>query len=668
MIKMNPKFRKHLLEDVFKDLLDKDGLYDGESAGAPFGLGLIMKETVEANINFIKNNTGLIKLTETLYMNGDKMYCIDTKYKEYYTITYDEYSKRFKYIQDYYDFEAKLEAITINFIDGKLTEALKDKFKDDVSLAIFENKNILLKGFVDFIPTLFSQNLVSGKFLDMDLSQMAEKTFEDTKDYINYRDKLTIDDDEILITNLCNTIFYYMKLYIKYFIVIQVSKLIIVANLVSLTSTLDNNYNFYKETLSNIVDNNKVMEELLVVFKNNEDISSDIYNNTSAFTLDIIKTVGGKIRSITKQSMIKLEEVISRYLNIVSIEFKFKPSSKSIDVMERIPVFLFYAPKVVVDRIENSKLGFNDECKYIHIKEDSEDYNKKANMFINNNTADLFCVFDKDSWCGLEKQKNMGNVINGNTRYNDSLLKSFRTIGFSIPFTYSLAYDAISVTKEENYKLVLLDPENEDDENLFNDFIFNQKMDFDDIDLFDNMYQDSYDEFYYKRSKYGLVYVKNKPVVLVNISSPLHSIMSGIIYKYKDEIGDIHDKDTAIKELSDRGIYPFTQLADYTRLSYYDSGNMLQLNKMCVIFILELIKYLESKQNDGSISIRMVEYEKVKAKKRSDVTFEITERKSSWVRAHYRHYKSGIVTLVTAHHRKGCHLNKNTNEKLIINL
>ena len=205
---------------------------------------------------------------------------------------------------------------------------------------------------------------------------------------------------------------------------------------------------------------------------------------------------------------------------------------------------------------------------------------------------------------------------------------------------------------------------------MFNDFIFNQKSDFNDMELFDSMYQDSYDEFYYKKSKYGIIFRNGTPTILVNITNPFKVIMGGIIYKNSKMLkeNNISNKEDIIKFLLSNGVYPFTQSTDITKLSYLDNSKQFQLDRMCVIFILELIKYLESKQNDGSISIRMVEYEKVKAKKRSDVTFEITERKSSWVRAHYRHYKSGIVTLVTAHHRKGCHLNKNTNEKLIINL
>ena len=666
MIKMNTKFKKHLVEDVFKDLLNAEGLYTYSAAGAPFGLGLMMKEIVDNNIELIKNNSGTLKLTEAVYMNDDKMYYIKPEEKVYFTISYNEYTKRLKYIQNFYNFEASLEAIIINFIDDKLLEALVEKFGDDITSTILENKNILLKNIADYIPTVFSLNLLSCKFKEMSLFEIATVVLNETLErYVNYRELLTTDD-EVLINRITDIVFYYMKLYIKYFTVIQIAKLNVVSNMLDLTKAFENNFDFYKDTLSNIVNNNRIMNELFVLFKNNEVITNEVYDKTSASTLDIFKIISYKLKSYTDNGISNIQNIVSRYLSLANMGFNLKIEKNT--VAESLPLFIFYTPTAIVNRIQDP---YNrDTYNFVHLKEDTVDYNTKSNEFINDNTADLFCVFDRDIWSGIEKQRELCSGVRHNFNYNDGLLKSFKSIGFSFPFTYSLAYDAITVSSCENFKLVLLDPENEDDENMFNDFIFNQKSDFNDMELFDSMYQDSYDEFYYKKSKYGIIFRNGTPTVLVNITNPFKVIMGGIIYKNSKILkeNNISNKEDIIKFLLSNGVYPFTQSTDITKLSYLDNSKQFQLDRMCVIFILELIKYLESKQNDGSISIRMVEYEKVKAKKRSDVTFEITERKSSWVRAHYRHYKSGIVTLVTAHHRKGCHLNKNTNEKLIINL
>ena len=67
--------------------------------------------------------------------------------------------------------------------------------------------------------------------------------------------------------------------------------------------------------------------------------------------------------------------------------------------------------------------------------------------------------------------------------------------------------------------------------------------------------------------------------------------------------------------------------------------------------IVDAHNYLKSKETDGSIDFYFEESEEVihRVTKRRQIVY----RRGSFVRGHYRHYKSGIVTLVRPHVRKG---------------
>lgn len=67
--------------------------------------------------------------------------------------------------------------------------------------------------------------------------------------------------------------------------------------------------------------------------------------------------------------------------------------------------------------------------------------------------------------------------------------------------------------------------------------------------------------------------------------------------------------------------------------------------------IIDAYSYLKSKETDGSIDFYFEENEIVTHQ--STKRHQIIQRRGSFVRGHYRHYKSGVVTLVRPHVRKG---------------
>lgn len=81
-----------------------------------------------------------------------------------------------------------------------------------------------------------------------------------------------------------------------------------------------------------------------------------------------------------------------------------------------------------------------------------------------------------------------------------------------------------------------------------------------------------------------------------------------------------------------------------TAIEIFDFGKITQC-------IAAAHNYLKSKESDGSIDFYFEESEEVvhQSTKRS----QIIHRRGSFVRGHYRHYKSGVVTLVRPHVRKG---------------
>lgn len=97
----------------------------------------------------------------------------------------------------------------------------------------------------------------------------------------------------------------------------------------------------------------------------------------------------------------------------------------------------------------------------------------------------------------------------------------------------------------------------------------------------------------------------------------------------------------------DRSTYISNVTCCYSMMAKYYNITHLLMHR-----VSDLINYMLEASKSGDIDVKFTESEiEVLGKKNN--TFKVTHRKGSVVRAHFRHYKSGVVTLVRPHVRRG---------------
>ena len=89
----------------------------------------------------------------------------------------------------------------------------------------------------------------------------------------------------------------------------------------------------------------------------------------------------------------------------------------------------------------------------------------------------------------------------------------------------------------------------------------------------------------------------------------------------------------------------------YAESSFDEAISTVQESRKILDCIYNAYVYLRSKEKDGGIDFYFEENEEVIHQ--SSNKHQIIQRRGSFVRGHFRHYKSGIVTLVRPHVRKG---------------
>ena len=652
MIKIkNVKFRNKLLEEV-KGL---EPIFSSKYNVSLFGVGMDAYGSIMNMSNIIHNNKGKLRLSEALYLIDNNLYLLDTEENLYYTFEENILNKYLEYIIDFFKTESILMHSIISFVDDRMVKRFRAmNIPDNIHDKFYKDKCDLLVTVIKYTGNATINRLSNGDMPTMSvlvgdvLEYIIQNYAENISDFMT--DKKYMEFYQELLSG----IYDYIKLHIIYMM-----------HKIYITRTnryaLDGYKYFKNYLLSNFTDN-KVLDALCEIMETTDDEIYEVAkNNTPEYNkaYDILKVC---VDFLNNKDIIQDEKSVKNMT-----KGYFKLVNQELDINNQVAVFGRSVLTLTTLITSYNRIANID--KTTSLRQDDYEYNVDCNKFILENNADIFCIFDNHKWTNvIEMTERL--TLSDYRKHNTNLIKNFKTIGFCCPFMSSLSQFDIIGIKNENFKLVLLDPEIDEDENMFNDFMMDQTDDFDSKEEFESVYNDVYNKFYYDDDKYGLIYYNNRPILLINLDNTEYNVEAGAM-SYNKHLFEGKTLTPAEKReiLIQNGIYP----------KYYENTNteylMLQdIDRMCItrqvmVYTFELLKYLEEKQTDSGINIKMVELELTKGRKNKhkSVTFEITERKSSWVRAHYRHYKSGIVTLVTAHHRKGCHVNTN-NEKLIINL
>ena len=299
---------------------------------------------------------------------------------------------------------------------------------------------------------------------------------------------------------------------------------------------------------------------------------------------------------------------------------------------------------------------------------------KYAEMLSSKINSDVYCSFLSEKYVddnGDMLKNCIDNIYTPFTFNFDDfklLFRSFKNL--------SLLFKMYVPTSSESYmseyrisNIRLLDPKNEDDEETFNQFYYKNKPLVSDKKEFELTYEQNYADFYSGKALSFMVVTEDNeymPCMITTTNKGTHII--GL-----HPASELFENRSDFVEHPDSGLETISHIAGFTSHdmtgldnSYYKASYINTWYAYTVLYYLrELATYLSEKQQDGSISMKLVEVEERYDKKRKSSSFTVYERKSSWVRAHYRHYKSGVVTLVTAHSRKGTNV---TNDRLVLNL
>lgn len=653
MIKIkNVKFRNKLLEEV-KGL---EPIFSSNYSVSVFSVGMDAYGSIMNIVNILHNNKGTLRLTENLYLIDTNLYLLDTETDSYYTFGENMLNNRLEYILEFFKTETILSQTLVSFIDDKMVKKFRTiNIPDSIRNKFYEDKRNLLICAIKYTSNTTIDRLAKGDMPNM--SVLVDDVFDEVvqKSVNNMSDYMT--DSKYM--NYYQELLYGVYDYVKFHIICMLYKLYI--HRTDNKYMLDG-YQCYKNYLLSTFTDNKVLEALYEIIQTTDDEIYEVAkNNTPEYNKahDVLKVC---IKCLNDTDVVQDKQTVASavkgYNTLVNSEM---------NTLNQIITFKGQIITLTTFLTPYNRMTNID--KTTSLRQDDYEYNVDCNKFILENNADIFCIFDNNKWTNV-KEMTERLTLSNYRKHNTNLIKNFKTIGFCCPFMSSLSQFDIVGIKNENFKLVLLDPEIDEDENMFNDFMMDQTDDFDSKEEFEAVYNTVYNKFYYDDEKYGLIYYNNRPILLINLDNTEYSVESGAM-SYNKHLFEGKTLTPAEKReiLIQNGIYPKYYGNTTTEYLILQDIDKMFITRQVMVYTFELLKYLEEKQTDSGINIKMVELELTKGRKNKhkSVTFEITERKSSWVRAHYRHYKSGIVTLVTAHHRKGCHVNT-TNEKLIINL
>lgn len=108
--------------------------------------------------------------------------------------------------------------------------------------------------------------------------------------------------------------------------------------------------------------------------------------------------------------------------------------------------------------------------------------------------------------------------------------------------------------------------------------------------------------------------------------------------------------------LLDAHLVPVKILRTYKDMNFAKTSYLLDMVQQFQLYMLELENYMLAARNTGEIDFTYYD-EEAEVHNAHASGYTIRKRKGCVVRGHFRHYKSGIVTLVKPHKRKGTNVN-----------
>lgn len=698
MIKMNPKFRQKIKEEILNNITSEPIFQtDDRDLAVAINKGV---DPTRLITSYMIANTNKFRLTPELAFMDGVLYYINDQTKEYYTIPQYEWYPRIMYIVKYRYIKEAIHKICISHVDSCILKNLKDIYPkltesgfQESFLYLIKVKNtlinivtatgkefLLLEGYTTDSDIIYESPIKLMEGIATNIMYQSETYQGLLRNLENVSNELK---DELLImlhNNLAMLIFYYivMDFYIDHHISTGQYR--------SLKDINENLRVIVKEIYFSAI--HSVISEFDDIYTSDSNRLNEILseNEDQEMYLSVFETLKNSIRAIFKYSIIPcctlkvanqqigglLNNVYERYNN------EFKSYNK---LYEILPITLFnklYTSTNSLDLAENVFNNYAVDYDNMSVTDltNSENYfNSTYSEMLASSKSDVYCVFKSEKY-----QNNIKDIYEFIMTAKECSLKdvsilknSFKNISMMIPFYYLLGSNK-SFKDYLNIKIRILDPESDEDEELFNQYFYLNKKFVSNQEDFRIQYEENYDMFHSRKDVY-VVIQSGIETYLVGLSQMnmfgcykiLQDLQSND-QKILNKLYTIESQayfESEVESFSMLfGTYPKNVVGfdnDYYKSSYNDVWDVMT----CYYYIRELINYLNSKQHDGSIDIKLVEVEEITNKKHKSTSFTIHERKSSWVRAHYRHYKSGVVTLVTAHSRKGTNV---TNDRLVLNL
>lgn len=709
MIKMNPKFKAKIRQDL-KEVLDEVPLFYDESVEVetvkyveslykytdPTLFNMIVSECIE-------RNRGNIRLTKNLYMLNDTMYYFESDGTGY-TIPRAEWETKLEHIKIGYAYDMAIINGAFR-IGSDYCNILINRFIENKQDA-YIYKNAVYNQFQRYLLVFYMEILLDDKFKSLDsILDDILNNLKEIKEVCDNTDKyelhLSEEDKEIIVKSA-------LFVFVMYMISRDVSSNMILSivpkysgsrlfdemhtMLERHTSAFNNSHNiivYYtmeacKELLGDKFSNYFVDGIFGLADINNMGLSKDSIEkhhenvknlaNRSLSTIFKIhenetakqKYIGGVIREATMQICGDagnniLSDAINRgtFIQLISNkDYNHENGSGIDDILQSFNINRY-------NNYSETTRYFTDPVKLVE---------EKLAQCVAKTNSELLCVFKHNKWkLQYDKlvseyySKDISKVI----KHTSILTKSFKNLTVFFPCGLSVSDDC-TMELYDYFNMNILNPKEDEDEILFNRFMDYLNLDCEDKDEFKLIYNETYDLFYSGENKYAMITDEDGCLVcLLNINDfngsfiigPTARVYQGLNTRNNMNLPidiELLKASLRVSGTNDRNID-----CHFGKNFYRNDYNIEMMKFSLWYYVKELIHYLNEKKDDGDIELRLVEVEQVKNKKRKSTTFEIHERKSSWVRAHYRHYKSGVVTLVTAHARKGCNVN---NSKLVLTL
>ena len=682
MIKMNPKFKAKVKEELMK--LDLKPIFH-ERRFFPIEA---YSDTHSYLSAIIFSNKGYLRLNNYLYMNDNVMYYINDDTKEYYSIPENIWAPRITYILKYNLTKRYTRLAIAELIDSNLLTQIMHLYDNSTNITITKESVLAEKNILINLISSLSAGAIFISIKDPEVTQKEGSLLDICNSVVDYHLKQKLDKNiETFNPNSADHRFL-MELRI---LLLENVSLYLLYNLV-----MNFYFDHYTATMG---------------FKNlTEWQSYTIHSIFEYFILGINRRFGfvdsskemyqddELSRNVLKQIMINLDDVFRFYIDdITSYETLINSLMKMHERVLPILATNFHHdseklaaifPLSFFDSIQTEEtnqipmnisiVGFYPLTHSSYIIPRCSDplieNTKYAEMLSSKTSSDVYCSFLSNKYINdnndiLEHHiKTFNNITLFITEGFELLFRSFKNISL----LFKMYHPTSSNTYISEYRISnirLLDPKNEDDEELFNTYYYKNKAIISNKREFELRYEQHYADFYSGKTLTFLITTEDNEFTPAIVT--MYNKMFTVIGLHPaNEI--FEDKANYLEVVNGR-FDTISHIAGFTThdmigldTAYYKASYINAWFVYTVMYYLnELAIYLNEKKQDGSISMKLVEVEETYDKKRKSSSFTIHERKGSWVRAHYRHYKSGVVTLVTAHSRKGTNV---TNDRLVLNL